>query len=68
MADFELNPITGELDLVKSDSEITTLGDARYLKINQTTPQSITGLNDGVLALKSGVLGTTQVRQFTYFV
>ena len=32
--------------------------DARYLKLDQTTPQTVTGLSDGFLKLTSGVVGT----------
>jgi len=38
-----------------------TTGDARYLKLDQTTPQTVSGLADGFLKLTSGVLGTGTV-------
>ena len=34
MPTFKLNPITGDLDLVKSVDEINAIGDARYLKLD----------------------------------
>jgi len=38
-----INPLSGRPDLVRSDLEIQTVGDARYLKIDQSTPQTVQG-------------------------
>ena len=40
-----------------------------FVKLDQTTPQTITGLTDGVIELINGVIGTRVVSPaFTYFV
>ena len=55
---------------VRLDNSLTkNTGDGRYLKLDQTTPQTITGLTDGVIELINGVIGTRVVSPaFTYFV
>jgi len=71
--DFELNPVTGKLDLVVAaetfaHADLTdmpdTLGtnsdhDARYLTLDQTTPQTFTNLGSGTGLMKvtAGLLG-----------
>jgi hypothetical protein len=53
---FVFNPFTGEKD-VTGDAETDPLS----LHLDQTEPQTITGLADGFLKIDSGVIGTGEV-------
>jgi hypothetical protein len=55
---------------IRDDSRGTpqSVTDTRYVKLDQTTPQTMTGLTDGVLQLINGVIATRIANQtFTYF-
>jgi hypothetical protein len=43
MPKFIISPFTGKFDATASDSDITSVGDSRYLLLDQSTPQNITG-------------------------
>lgn len=56
------NPITAQFDLVQNVSG--------FVKLDQTPPQTMTGLNDGAIVLNGGVIGTRTIYELatiTYF-
>lgn len=61
-ASWTYNPDTRKRDFFKDwyevSDDLVTVFDTHYLKLDQTTPQTLTGLSDGVLKLSSGVVGT----------
>jgi hypothetical protein len=53
----KINPSTGNLDKIgMSTSDVSDL-DLRYLKLDQTAPQTFVGLNTGLLKVTAGLLG-----------
>ena len=54
---FAFNPFVKNLDLVNKAEDFYS----SFFRLDQTTPQTITGLSDGFLSLTSGVIGTSTV-------
>jgi hypothetical protein len=55
---FNLLSVGVPLDSMTTFAEFTADADARYIKLDQTTPQTMEGLADGLLNLTLGVVGT----------
>jgi len=61
----KVDPILGEY---RQDDASVVSSSPVYVKLDQTTPQTMTGLTDGVLQLINGVIATRIANQtFTYF-
>lgn len=49
---YKVNAITGKLDKVLSDADVAAIADLLYLKLDQTTPQTVT---NGIPILEDGI-------------